>query len=105
MQTEGIEQIGAFRQFDRKKHEQQGLGLGLILVQRLTARNGATFNLMSLPERGIQDRIGFVLEETKSEFSSELLPLENILPKYSKLGFDNPNCWERLRGLLTAACG
>ncbi len=32
-----IEQIGAFRQFDRKKHEQQGLGLGLVLVQKLAA--------------------------------------------------------------------
>jgi two-component system sensor histidine kinase/response regulator len=65
MQTEEIEKIGAFRQFDRKKHEQQGLGLGLILVQRLAARNGATFNLMRMPERGIQDRVGFVLEDAK----------------------------------------
>ena len=64
MQTEEIEKIGAFQQFDRKKHEQQGLGLGLVLVQRLAARNGATFNLVSVPERGIQDRVAFVVKET-----------------------------------------
>jgi two-component system sensor histidine kinase/response regulator len=66
MLTEEIEQIGAFQQFDRKKHEQQGLGLGLILVQRLAERNGATFTLMSLPERGIQDKVSFVLDDSKS---------------------------------------
>jgi CheY-like chemotaxis protein len=31
---EEIGRIGFFQQFDRKKHEQQGLGLGLVLVQK-----------------------------------------------------------------------
>jgi two-component system sensor histidine kinase/response regulator len=70
MQTEEIKQIGAFRQFDRKKHEQQGLGLGLILVQRLAERNGASFTLQSLPERGIEDRVGFTLKDSVSERSA-----------------------------------
>jgi two-component system sensor histidine kinase/response regulator len=61
MLSEEIEKIGAFRQFDRKKYEQQGLGLGLILVQRLAARNGASFALVSLPERGIQNKVVFTL--------------------------------------------
>jgi two-component system sensor histidine kinase/response regulator len=65
MLPEEIEKIGAFRQFDRKKYEQQGLGLGLILVQRLAARNGATLALMSLPERGIQDRVIFKLDDSQ----------------------------------------
>ena len=62
MLTKEIEQIGAFRQFDRKKHEQQGLGLGLILVQHLAARNGATFSIVSGPDQGIQDRVSFQLK-------------------------------------------
>ena len=61
MSQEEIGQIGAFQQFDRKKHEQQGLGLGLILVQKLALRNGATCSVTSLPEQGIQDRVDFQL--------------------------------------------
>jgi two-component system, sensor histidine kinase and response regulator len=61
MSQEEIGQIGAFQQFDRKKNEQQGLGLGLMLVQKLAARNGATCSVTSLPEQGIQDRINFLL--------------------------------------------
>ena len=35
--AEEIGRIGAFQQFDRNKFEQQGLGLGLVLVQKLMA--------------------------------------------------------------------
>jgi signal transduction histidine kinase len=37
MSAEQITAIGAFRQFQRKQHEQQGLGLGLEICQRLLA--------------------------------------------------------------------
>jgi signal transduction histidine kinase len=47
MTAEQIERIGAFHQFERKKHEQQGLGLGLALVKKLAARCGATFEITS----------------------------------------------------------
>lgn len=47
MSAEQIERIGAFHQFDRKKHEQQGLGLGLALVKKLAARCAATFAITS----------------------------------------------------------
>jgi signal transduction histidine kinase len=47
MAPEEIGQIGAFQQFDRKKHEQQGLGLGLILVKKLAAKSGAEFSIES----------------------------------------------------------
>lgn len=47
MSEEEISKIGAFRQFDRQKHKQQGLGLGLTLVQTLASRNGARFSLES----------------------------------------------------------
>ena len=46
-----IEQIGAFQQFDRHKNAQQGLGLGLILVQKLAVRNGARFAIESEPSQ------------------------------------------------------
>jgi signal transduction histidine kinase len=42
-----IERIGAFQQFDRKKHEQQGLGLGLVLVQKIALAYGADFSITS----------------------------------------------------------
>ena len=35
MPAEQIAKIGAFMQFDRKTHEQQGLGLGLSIARRL----------------------------------------------------------------------
>jgi len=44
--------IGAFRQFDRKKYEQQGLGLGLFLVQKIAERCGATLSVESVPGKG-----------------------------------------------------
>jgi signal transduction histidine kinase len=56
-----IEQIGAFHQFDRKKQEQQGLGLGLVLVQKLLARGGATFAIKSEPGQGTQVQLAFPL--------------------------------------------
>jgi signal transduction histidine kinase len=57
--AEEIGRIGAFQQFDRKKHEQQGLGLGLVLVQKLTALYGANFQINSRPGEGTQVEIAF----------------------------------------------
>jgi signal transduction histidine kinase len=56
-----INRIGAFQQFDRKKQEQQGLGLGLILVQKLTAQCKAEFSINSQPGEGTQAQIAFPL--------------------------------------------
>ncbi len=47
MTPEQVERIGAFHQFDRKKHEQQGLGLGLALVKLLVARHEARLAIES----------------------------------------------------------
>jgi two-component system sensor histidine kinase/response regulator len=57
---EEINQIGAFQQFDRKKHEQQGLGLGLVLVQKLAARCNAEFSISSQPGKGTQVQVIFL---------------------------------------------
>ena len=49
-----IDQIGAFRQFERQKNEQQGLGLGLNLIQKLAARNNVKVSVASEIELGVE---------------------------------------------------
>jgi signal transduction histidine kinase len=56
---EEISQIGAFQQFNREKYEQQGLGVGLVLVQKLAAQCKATFSITSQPGKGTQVQIVF----------------------------------------------
>lgn len=59
MAPEQIGRMGAFKQFDRQKYQQQGLGLGLILLQKLTAQYGAAFSLSSKPGCGTRAEIAF----------------------------------------------
>jgi two-component system, sensor histidine kinase and response regulator len=57
--AEEIGRIGAFQQFDRHKFEQQGLGLGLVLVQKLIVLCKAEFSIKSQPGAGSQAQISF----------------------------------------------
>jgi two-component system sensor histidine kinase/response regulator len=59
LSADEIKQIGAFNQFDRKKHEQQVLGLGLVLVQKIASECKAEFSITSELGKGTQVRIAF----------------------------------------------
>jgi two-component system, sensor histidine kinase and response regulator len=59
--------IGAFQQFDRKKYEQQGLGLGLVLVQKVTALCQAEFSINSVPGEGTRVQVAFPPAESSSK--------------------------------------
>ncbi len=59
MKAEQIEQIGLFTQFDRRRFEQQGLGIGLAIVKRLVDKNCATIDFESAPEIGTTVTVKF----------------------------------------------
>ncbi len=46
-----ITRIGAYMQFDRKLHEQQGSGLGMVIAQRITQLHNGQFTIESEPNQ------------------------------------------------------
>jgi signal transduction histidine kinase len=60
--TEHITKVGAYMQFDRKMHEQQGLGLGLSIAKRMTELHGGTLTIQS--QRGAATMVALKLPKT-----------------------------------------
>jgi signal transduction histidine kinase len=59
MTEKEISEIGVFQQFERKTHEQQGLGLGLMLVKKLAELNRAELVIRARADLGIEACVTF----------------------------------------------
>ncbi len=88
MTPDEIGQIGAFQQFDRKTHEKQGLGLGLILVKKLAEKCGAEFSIESpaCETTGTRVKISFRLAGAPSGPLPEVPSTRNDVPSASRAG-------------------
>lgn len=62
-----------YRQVERRKHEQQGIGIGLPLARGIIEAHGGIFELCSVVNRGTQVIIGLPVCEAKEFASGEAL--------------------------------
>ncbi|MEY2632346.1 MAG: hypothetical protein RIR00_1000 [Pseudomonadota bacterium] len=58
---ERLREVGAFTQFDRDRHEQQGLGIGLAIVTQGLRIAGATLDIHNLPDNVVRMNLGLPL--------------------------------------------
>ncbi|MBI5930811.1 MAG: response regulator [Chloroflexi bacterium] len=61
MTPEQIEHVGAYIQFERKLHEQQGTGMGLSIVKGLVELYQGKLTIQSIPNQGTQVYVGLPL--------------------------------------------
>jgi signal transduction histidine kinase len=80
MSAEQIAAIGAFQQFQRKQHEQQGLGLGLVICRRLLALYGGKLFFESVQGEHTTIRMMLPLAGSGSSVLSNPLQLQSITP-------------------------
>jgi two-component system sensor histidine kinase/response regulator len=64
MTEEQVSKIGAFMQFERNHYEQQGLGLGLKIVKRITEIHGGKFSISSVYHQETEVRITLPINPT-----------------------------------------
>lgn len=60
MTAEELQKVGVFQQFERPGKEQQGLGIGLVLVSRLAAKCGTRPVIESTVGQGTKIRVAFL---------------------------------------------
>ncbi|MEO8396782.1 MAG: response regulator, partial [Chloroflexota bacterium] len=59
MTPDQIQHVGLYMQFERKEHEQQGMGMGLILAQRLAQLSAGGLSIVSESGRGTTVSVEF----------------------------------------------
>jgi signal transduction histidine kinase len=57
MSIEQIDKVTAFQQFERRHHEQQGAGLGLVIAKTLTELYGGSLTIESTEKKGTTVKI------------------------------------------------
>lgn len=69
---QSLDEINAFKQFNRRRYEQQGLGIGLYLVKRLVAYASGDMKVESVADKGTKVTITIALaqeNETLANYS------------------------------------
>jgi len=92
MRQEQIGNIGAYMQFDRSQHEQQGSGLGLTITHLLTQLEGGELSIESVLDQGTTVSIAFhreldeidtvqsAIRNSQSEINTGAHLVEQIIP-------------------------
>ncbi len=78
MSADQVAKIGAFMQFNRRQYEQQGVGIGLKTVKKITELAGGSFALNSLEQQGttVQIRLPLASPLSGADDTESGLPIQ-----------------------------